>query len=127
MPQPSFVKIVGGFPVIDIGSLRHAITIQSQGPASPPAYNESGQIVQWNAFTTAIAAIDTIRGTDVIRSGQVTTQLFLTVATWWQPGILPNMRVLNDNGGTYLIQSVENILEINSVLILNCIGLGANE
>lgn len=123
---PAAVQIVDGFPVINVGALRHAITIQAQGPGSPPI-DASGTVLAWNAFATAIAAIEAVRGTDVIRGGQTTTQLFLTVTMWWQSGILPNMRVLGDNGSTYLIQSVENVLEMSSVLVLNCIGIGAND
>jgi len=46
---------------------------------------------------------------------------------WYLPGIQPNMTVLSDNGSIYVIQSIENIRELNVVLILNCIGLGANQ
>lgn len=127
MPQRDFVKIVDGFPLLDVGSLRHQITIQAQGPTSPPTMDASGQVVAWSPFATALAAIDQVRGTDVIRGGQITTQLYLTVAMWFQPGILSNMRVISDNGSTYVVQSVENVLEMNLVLILNCVALGLNE
>lgn len=125
---PPFVQIVDGLPVINIGAMRHLVTIQSQGPSSPPNYNASGQIVGWNEFAVERAAIEAMRGTDVIKSGQTTTQLFLTVGMWFIPGVLPSMRVIRHNGtATYLIQSVDNILEMDRVLVLNCIGIGANE
>jgi head-tail adaptor len=127
MAWPSFVKIVNGFPSIDIGKMRHAITIQKEGPTSPPTTDVAGPAMAWNPFTTADAAIDAVRGTDVIKGGQTTTQLFLTVAIWFQAGILPNMRVLNENGSIYVIQSVENVMEMNTVMVLNCLAIGANE
>lgn len=120
-------KIEGGSVSLDFGKLRHAVTIQSFGPTSPATFDASGPVRAWGTYTTAMAAIKTVRGTDVIRSGQVTTQLFLTVTMWWQSGILPNMRVLNDNGSKYVIQSIENILELNTILVLNCLGIGAND
>lgn len=126
MAWPSFVKIVNGFPSIDIGSLRHAITIQVEGPTSPPTIGPGGQQLAWSTFTTADAAISAVRGTDVVRSGQDTTQLFLTVAIWYQDGILSNMRIVNENGSVYVIQSAENVLEMGTVLVLNCVALGNN-
>lgn len=127
MPYKPLYQVVNGWPVLDIGRLRHQITVQQFGAASPPAYTASGPNMAWTTFTTAMASIEIVRGTDVIKGGQTTTQLFLTVGMWWQPGILPNMRVVSDNGSTYVIQSIENILELDVVLVINCIALGANE
>lgn len=120
------VKVENNSITVDSAAMRHSITIQAQGPTSPPSYDASGPLLTWTTFTTSLAAIETMRGTDVIRAGQDTTQLFLTVTMWWQPGILPNMRVLSDTGSTYLIQAIENILERNRVLVLNCLGLARN-
>lgn len=127
MPQWPFVRIENGWPTIEVGAMRHLVEIQRELPANPPAYDAAGPRLAWQKFVTAKAAIETVRGTDVIRSGQITTQLFLTVALWFQPGIASNMRLVSENGSTYLIQSVENILEMNIVLVLNCLALGANE
>ena len=63
----------------------------------------------------------------VIRGGQVTTQLYLTVAIWYQPGILPSMRIVTDTGAVYVIQSVEDVLELHQIMLLNCIAFNANE
>jgi len=127
MPWPSFVQIRDGWPSIDIGRMRHPITIFAQGPANPVTYDAAGPLMSPTVFAKALAAIEAVRGTDVIKSGQDTTQLFLTVGMWFQPGILPNMQVQSDNGSTYVIQSVENVLEMNVVLLLNCLGLGLNQ
>lgn len=120
----SFVEIRNNWPVIDVGRMVHSITIQQQ---ARNGFDAGGQSIAWTAFATAQAAIETVRGADVIRSGQTTAQLFLTIGIWYQPGITPNMRVVSNNGATYLIQSIENVLERDAVLLLNCIGLGVNE
>lgn len=124
--QSKFIGINNGWPSIDIGAMRHAITIKSNGPASPPVYDASGISPQIATFTTAMAAIDAIRGDDVIKGGQTTSQLFLMVAMWFQAGIIGGMQVFTDNGSVYVIQSVDNILEMNAVLQLNCVALGTN-
>jgi hypothetical protein len=62
----------------------------------------------------------------VIKAGQVTTQLFLTISIWYQAGILADMQVQAMNG-LYVIQSVENISELDVVLVLNCVALSQNE
>lgn len=120
-------KIVNGRPTLNIGSLRHTITIQTSGPTSPPTTNAAGPVLTWTTLTTAQAAIEMVRGTDVIKGGQIATQLYLTLALWYVPGVAPNMQVVSDNGSTYVIQSVENVLEMNVVLVLNCLGLGLND
>jgi hypothetical protein len=89
------------WPTLDSGEMRHQITILGQVPATD------------------------ISGSTVIRSGQETTQLFLIISIWWQAGILANMQVQALNG-LYLIQSVENVLELDVVLKLNCLAIGKN-
>jgi hypothetical protein len=44
---------------------------------------------------------------------------------WWQAGIVANMQVQALNG-LYLVQSVENIGELDVVLVLNCLAIGKN-
>jgi SPP1 family predicted phage head-tail adaptor len=127
MPSLSFVKVVNGWPSIDIGALRHAITILALGPSSPPTYDEAGPQLTWQPVASAMAAINPISGKDVIKGGQTTTQLNLAIAMWYQDGILPNMRVQSDNGSIYVIQSIENVMEMNVVLTLNCVGLASND
>jgi head-tail adaptor len=126
MPRRPVVSFVGGWPTLDVGRLVHAITIYQQQMQSPPEYDAAGMVVPWSPIATAMAAIEIMRGTDVIRSGQATSQLFIEVTLWWQPGIEPNMQIVSDNCSTYIIQSVENVNERNVVLRLNCLGLGAN-
>lgn len=124
--KDKLVDVSSGWPTIDPGKMRHVITIQRSGETSPPTYDEAGVVFPWSDFTTAMAAIETVHGADVIKDGQTTTQLALTVAIWYQPGIVGGMRVIGDNGSTYVVRSVENILEMNIALVLNCLALGLN-
>jgi hypothetical protein len=126
MPRRPVVSFVDGWPTLEVGQCIHAITIYREEISSPPEYDAAGQSTSWVPVATAMAAIEIMRGTDVIRAGQATSQLFIEVTLWWQPGIEPNMQVVSDNGSTYIIQSVENVNERNAVLRLNCLGLGAN-
>lgn len=125
---PKFVEFSNGMPTLNIGAARHPITIQQQVIADPPTYDPSGAVGQWQDFTSepALAAMDAVRGTDVVKGGQITTEKYMTVGMWWQPGILPNMRVVTESGSTFLIQSVDDVMEMNAVLLLNCIALGTN-
>ena len=107
---------------LDPGSLRHRITILRP----VPAVDIAGSTVSFVPLLTCYAKIDPVRGLDIIKSGQQTTQLFLLISLWWQAGIAANMRVQADNG-TYLIESVDNVLELNLVLKLTCIGIGKND
>lgn len=110
------------WPSINPGRMVHKITIQRQQTIT----DISGTVVEWVDFVSCWAAIDPVRGTEVLRAGQDTTQLYLTVVIRWQSGILPNMRVRSNNG-TYIIQSIENPGERNVVLVLNCLALGSSQ
>lgn len=110
------------WPQIDPGEMVHQITILQQQTVT----DASGASIQWVPFVQAWAQIDPVRGIDVVKSGQDTTKLFLTVRIRWQTGIEPNMRVQSVNG-TYVIQAIENPGERNIILVLTCLGLGANE
>jgi SPP1 family predicted phage head-tail adaptor len=110
------------WPSIDPGEMVHQVSLlQAQA-----ATDISGTVTAWVPFATIWAAINPVRGTDVLKSGQATTQLFLTVKIWWMRGVEPNMRVQSKNG-TYIIQSVENPGERNVILVLNCLALGTNQ
>jgi head-tail adaptor len=106
------------WPVFDPGRMRHQIEIQKP----TPGYDGSGATIVWKAFITAYAAIEPIRGTDVVRGGQVTTQNYTTVTMMYQSGINASYRV-HCLKGTFVIQSVEVPLECDTLLILNCVEL----
>lgn len=106
------------WPIFDPGRMRHQIEIQKP----TPGFDASGATIVWATFITAYAAIEPIRGTDVVRAGQVTTQLYTTVTMMYQPGINASFRVQSLKG-TFVIQSVEVPLECDTLLILNCVEL----
>lgn len=110
------------WPYIDPGEMIHWVAILHQVPSS----DISGTTVVWRELFSTWAKIEIVKGSEVIKSGQNTTQLFLTVGIYWQAGIVSNMRVQAQNG-LYNIQSIENPLERNVVLFLNCLALGSNE
>ena len=121
-------KPEGLWPSINPGELRHTITQLNQltgtdasganisyVPASPPV--------------TVRAKIQPMKGSDVIRAGQDIAKVpveitvrYSAVVTWQ-----PNMRILSDNGSVFIIQAIQNVEERNILLVLTCLGLGANE
>jgi head-tail adaptor len=109
------------WPTLNAGELRHQITIL--GPVA--GQDESGATVTMQPFVTAYAKIEIVRGADVIRNGQVTTQTMLVISLWWQVGIASNMQVQALNG-LYVIEEIENVLEMNIVLKMNCVAIGSN-
>lgn len=113
---------MGAWPLIDPGKMVHLVNLLQQQTVS----DISGTSIQWVPFVSGVwAQIDPISGIDVIRGGQDTTQLFLTVQIYWQKGVLPKMRLQTLNG-TYVIQAVANKGERNIVLVLTCLALGSN-
>lgn len=122
----SFVIVDGGYPRIDPGRMRHRIKVLAPGSYDPLTFDAAGPVSTPVEFCSAWAAIEVIRGSDLIRSGQVTSQTFLIVGMWFQPGIASNMQVQHPNGSVYVVQNVENVMEMDVVLVLNCVALGAN-
>ncbi len=112
------------WPTLDPGKLIHEIQIWDMHGVTET--DASGTVLVPVVVATAMASIEPIRGTDLIRSGQTTTQLFLTVSMWFQPGIKPDMQIDSETGSRYLIQSIEDIRGMHVVLILNCLGLRGN-
>jgi SPP1 family predicted phage head-tail adaptor len=102
------------------GSLRHKITFLGKTATQ----DASGNSVTYQPTFTTRAKIEPIRGTDLIRSGQDTAQLYLMITLRYRAGIDSSMRVQALHG-TYIIQAVNNILEANRVLELTCIAVGA--
>ena len=113
---------MSSWPMLDPGKMVHQISILQETTVS----DISGTAQAWAPFVDAWAQIDPVRGIDVLKSGQDTTQLYLTVKIRWQDGIKANMQVQTVNG-TYVIQAVENPGNRNIILILNCVALGQNQ
>jgi head-tail adaptor len=110
------------WPTLDAGEMRHQVNILGQVPAT----DVSGSTVAMVPVLVGVwAKIEIVRGLDVIKSGQETTQTFLIISIFWQEGIAANMQVQALNG-LYLIQSIENVANMDVVLKLNCLAVGKN-
>jgi len=108
--------------MVDPGAMVHVVWIYQ----SVTVEDASGTSTEWRPLLKTWAQIEPVRGAEVIKSGQDTTQLYLTLKIYWQPNIKATMRVDSLNG-SYLIQSIENPGERNIVLILNCLALGTSQ
>ena len=107
------------WPAIDPGKLIHQIQLLAPSTLAD-AFGQAQQA--WNPVLQTWADIQPVRGIDIIRSGQETKQLFLTVTIPWQAGVATDMRVQSANG-TYIVQSVVNPGERNVLLELTCLAI----
>lgn len=108
--------------VLPAGDLRHSVTLLQQQATT----DEAGSVVNWVSFASVRAAIEPVSGMELIQAGVDATQTYLTLKIRYIPGVTAAMRVQATNG-TYVIASVENVLERNRVLKLTCLGVGANQ
>ena len=113
-------EIQNGMIVVNVSRMRHQISIVQYQAASPPVYNSGGLQPTYSTIAADVpAAIEMIRGTDVIKGGLQTTELYLQIMVWFNPSLalLPSMRVMQQhNGSQYVIQSVENIEGLDVIL-----------
>ena len=121
------------WPTIDPGLLRTPVTIQSFQLANPPTFGNSGQQGSWQPVCSAMALIEELRGTDLIRAGLDVTKLWMTITIRYQPGIQPAMQVVapdyrvNPPGqDTFVIQAVKDLDRRRVLLELTCLALGQN-
>lgn len=116
----------GRYPSLDSGELRHRITFLTQQIVA----DSSGNKITWAAGNPPIvvyAKIDPIRLSEIIKGGQDISQQYLTITMRYRSGISASMRVQAPSGNVYIIRAIENVLELNAVLILSCVGLGDNQ
>ena len=112
------------WPSINPGELRHLVTINQQQATTDASGNEVTMVA---LYTAVPAKCVVVKGTDVLKAGQVTTNTYLTVTIWFQPGILASMQLQRKHDTvTYLIQSIDNVNEMDIVLVLNCLAIGKN-
>ena len=107
-----------GSPKVDPGDLIHQVAI-----LHPVASSDlSGSTETMEPLLTTFAKIDVVRGIEVIRSGQTTTQLFVTITIWFDARVLASMQVQGVDG-RYVIQSIEDPQMGNVLMVLNCVGI----
>ncbi len=109
------------WPGLNPGELRERVTITRPVVTA----DISGQTVTMTTFLATWARITSTQGKDRIAAGQTTARLPIQVAIHWQVGILPNMQVVARHG-TYVVESIENLQEMDVTLVLNCVALGLN-
>ena len=118
-------NINGTFPAVDPGSFRHQIQLLGQVVSNGTA----GAQVSYqtlNPPVTSWAKIEYVRGSELISGGQDVSQDFLKLTLWYRPEYAANMRIQTPSGKQYIIQSYENVKEMNVYLILYCLGIGSN-
>ena len=112
---------------IRAGDMRHVITLlkpQSVDSAGNPITDASGAAVNYvPVYTNVPAAIEPLRATDVIRSGQTVGQVAIPITIRWMPNVTADMRVQWQQGN-YIIQGILNEGERNRKLVLMCLALG---
>src|SRR5581483_3248855 len=104
--------------VIQPGELRHPVQIQQQATTQ----SSTGAPTQsWNTVLSTMAAIMTASSREVYQAAQFTAQVSHVLKIRW-PGagvtIQGGMQVLY-GGRTFKLQTVENVLERNRVLLLH--------
>jgi head-tail adaptor len=112
------------WPSIDPGQFRHLITFLEQdlvqdGSGVSPQWNPAEQSPVW-------MKVEYMRGTDKFKAGQNVAQALVTLTGYWRPWFSTDMRVQLRNGSQFIIQSIENVLEMNTFAVLTCVGLGSN-
>lgn len=118
-------NINGTLPTIDPGEFRHQVTL-----LVPTMVTDASGSVQTfaagNPPVTAWAKIDYVRGTELLKAGQDVTQTFIKVTSWYRNEFQATGRLQLPSGSQFLIQNVENVKEMNTFMVLTCLGLGAN-
>lgn len=122
MSKPSLRDV---WPVTDISEFVHLITWLDQQTVN----DESGVSVVYAASSppdTSWCKIEWMRGEDVIKAGQDTSQLYGTVTMNYRQGLVANRRIQAPGGGIYIIRSVENVQNRNMFHRINIVALGAS-
>lgn len=111
---------------IDAGELRHQIQIQQQSPSQSttgaPASN-------WTTILQTMSKISTASSREVYQASQFTAQVSHVIKIRW-PGAGVNIQ-----GGqqvvfgsqVFKLQTVENVLQRNRVLLLHCLEINGTQ
>lgn len=115
------VTIVDGWPKLDMGRCVHPIVLWKKSEASPAQFDAAGPVLEWQPVLTAMASIETMRGTEMVKAGMDTSRRIAEIVFWWQDGVDSDMQVTDEYGITYIVQSADDVGNRRVVARLNCI------
>jgi head-tail adaptor len=116
--------------VIDPGTLRHSIAIQSES-TTPDAAGQP--ISTWTTVRTCMADIDVQKSSLIYETSTFISKVVHRITFRWTPVVIqPNMRIIYVDAATavthtYNIESLLNVKNRNRVLIALCYELNASE
>lgn len=110
---------------INPGQLRWQITLLQPTTALGNSGMET-TFAAANPPVTARAKIETIRGEEAVRNGLDGTLTYLRVIIRYNSAFTEQGRIRQNNGNQYIIQHVENVIEMDAYMTLLCLGVGAN-
>ena len=126
MRQPEDIRVRAG-------DLKHPITIQALGPASPPTFGPSGgpQQVYTDFLIDIRAQIQPARAVQVVKGGQIVNEMIIPISVRYDPRILANMRVKfkKQIAGAiyyYLITGIPDADERGVLIEMETVALGVN-
>lgn len=108
---------------INPGQFRHRVTLLEQTTGT----DESGVVTTYapaNPPLAVWAKIEGLRSEDAIKSGQDISKVHLTITIRYNAAFTPKKQLQRWNGNRYVINGIENVLEMNAYLILTCEGVG---
>lgn len=88
--------------------------------------NAAGTDTVLSPVISAWAKIEPMKGTDVTRSGQTITEVPIIVSMYYDARVQSKMQ-LQTVTGMYVIQAVQNVLELNAVMELTCLAIAGAE
>lgn len=116
-----------GIPAINAGMLRHQINFQRLVVASPPTYTPAGLTSTWTTAFSDVASIEAMSGKDMVKEGMTLSLVPIFITLYWRSDVTVGMRVARaSSSSVYIIQAIQNVMEMDSVMVLTCLALGSN-
>ena len=113
------------WPTFNPGEFRHQITLLEPTTTMDIAGAKT-TFAPGNPCVTAWAKIEYLRGAELIKAGQDVTQQFLKLTSWFRPEFKSQCHIQTPSGSEYIIQAVENVREMDTFMVLMCLGIGSN-
>jgi head-tail adaptor len=120
------MSLTSAIPGIDPGQFRHLVTLLEESTSGSDA---SGAPVSWavgDPPLTAYMKIESLKADEIIKAGLDVSQVDLKLTGWYRPQFTAQSRIQAPSGNVYIVQAVQNVLEMNIFMVLLCLGVGAN-